>query len=350
MEASDNSDLPEVKKGLITGVDIGGTKTHIIDTESTNLHRYNTSDYSDVYAILDEYFYKIEARPERVAVAMAGPRDDATGNIKLTNLDWPVFSPKDAAERYSGTIFSTLHDMGAVAAGVVYAPGLDLIQLKKGIPANFGPKLAVTISTGVGLCVAAWNAESDKYFFFSGEGGHVGFQPYNEAEYRHLAHIFTKYDHPSVELAISGKHGVESWLEHSPELNDAPDLKNSVISAVNNNQPAGAILLENAKHGEGSNQSAAIAILDHMGTLLGNVLADYALAYRATGGIYVTGSVALGLAEYWAENTNFIKAFVRHGTADHAPWLEDMLGNMPIYLLSDPHIAVAGALAVAKRS
>jgi glucokinase len=338
-----------VKRGLVTGLDVGGTKVHILDSETTNLHRYATADYPDLYAVLDDYFLKSGTRPEKIVAAIAGPRDEKTGDVQFTTVPWPTFKPREAERRYPGTTFATRHDMGAVAAGMVYVPGLDLIELKAGKPAEYGPKIAITISTGVGLCVAIWDAERSGYLFFSGESGHMGFQPYTEAEHRHLAHIFTKYDHPSIELAISGKYGMEHWIEHSPELKRAAQLDKALQTVRAAGQPIGAVLLEFAKHSQGPDQVAAAAILGHMGGLVGNVLADYALIYRSTGGIYLTGSVALGLGEYWAEHTPFLKAFARHGTADHAPWIDEMLGAMPIYLMSDPNIGVAGALALAKR-
>jgi glucokinase len=89
-----------------------------------------------------------------------------------------------------------------------------------------------------------------------------------------------------------------------------------------------------------------------MGSFVGGFLADFALMYRATGGIYLTGSVSLALSEYWAEQTDFKKAFVRRGSAEHqyAPWLEPMLKAVPIYLMTDPHVATSGALALASLS
>ena len=339
-----------VKKGLIAGIDAGGTKVSILDTLSTKLHRYPAANYPDLYTLLDEYFASLQARPERIAIAMAGPRDDATGDVYPSNVAWPVFSLAETAKRYPGTAIQTMHDLASVAAGVVYMPGLDLIPLKKGKPVERGPKTAITISTGVGLCVATWDISSKRYYFFSGEPGHIGFQPYTEAERRHLAYIFTEYDHPSIELAISGKHGIMNWLKHSPELQEASELAAAIKHAVNSDQPTGAVLYEYAKHGSGVSKKAAAAILDNMGTLVGNVLADYALAYRSTGGIYLTGSVSMGLAEYWAEHTGFAKAFVRSGSEDHASWKKDMLSGIPIYLIGDQNIGVAGAFEIAKRT
>ncbi len=279
---------------------------------------------------------------------MAGPRDDDTGDVTPTNVPWPVFSPSEASKRFPGTEFETYHDLAGCAAGALHATSIDLKELKPGKPSPKGPAMSVTISTGVGVCVAIWDVKSKRRIFFSGELGHTGFQPYNEAERRHLAHLFTKFDHPSGELAISGKHGIESWLEHSPEMRYAHDLQLAIERALAADRPAGAVLLEFATEGTGANRDAARSILHNMGTLVGSILADYAFACRSTGGIYLTGSVALGLGEYWAENTDFAKAFVRHGTADHASWKKPMLEAIPIYLITDPNIGASGALALAK--
>lgn len=340
---------PATKTAFVAGIDVGGTKVHIADSTSTSVRQYNAPKFPDMYAVLDEYFEKVGARPSRMVLAMAGVRNSETGEVRSTNLSWPPFNPQETVKRYPGTIFETVHDMKGAAAGILHATGVDLKQLKPGIPATNGTKIAVTISTGVGVCAAIWDERTKEHFFYSGELGHVGFQPYNEAERRHLEHIFTKHRHPSVELAISGKHGVESWIEHSPEMHEAPELAAAVARAQEADRPVGAVLLEFATEGSGVSREAAHAILDHMGTLVGSVLADFTLAYMATGGVYLTGSVSLGLTEYWAEHTDFNKAFVRSGPNIFPAWLEDVLGNTPIYLVTNPNIGVAGALALAKQ-
>src|SRR5262249_19306590 len=129
MSTSDQPSSIPVKPGLVAGIDAGGTKVHILDTDSTNLHRFPAADYPDLCSLLEAYFVKIQARPERIAIAMAGPRNDETGDVHPTNIDWPVFSPAEAAERFPGTEIHTMHDLASVAAALVYLSGLDLIQL-----------------------------------------------------------------------------------------------------------------------------------------------------------------------------------------------------------------------------
>lgn len=334
--------------GFVAGVDVGGTKTEIADNRGSGLHRYVTADFPDLYAVLDDYFGKAGVRPERIAVAMAGPRNAETGEVKPTNFAWPAFDPNEAEERYPGTSFDTMQDMDAVMAGIVYDSGAIIKQLKSGRAVPKGTKVAVTISTGVNTCVAAWDRRSKRYVFITGEAGQVGFQPYNEAQERHLKYIFSQYEHPSVELALSGMFGIETWIEHTPEMRGARELADAVARAREAGRPVGAVLLAFATEGLGPSRAAAQMILGDMGALVGNVLADYALGSLATGGLYLTGSVSLGLAEYWAENTDMITAFVRTGTSDHAPWLEETLRDLPIYLVTSPNIAVEGALALAK--
>lgn len=340
----------KVRNDFVAGIDVGGTKVHILDTISTNLHRFTTNDYPDLYALLDEYFAKVQAHPTKITIAMAGPRDDVTGEVKMTNCPWPPFNPQEASKRYPDVGFATTNDMIATTAGIVKSTGVDLEVLKPGTPTATGTKFIFTISTGTNGCAAVWDEHSKKRVFVPCEAGHVGFQPYNKTQQKYLEHLFEKYDYPSVELAISGGFGMENWMDHLLTELDVPELTQAIERAKEAGRPLGMVLLEFATEGKGAVQKAAHTVLDHMGTLVGSVLASYALVFKATGGIYLTGSVSVGLAEYWAKHTDFAKAFTRKGMPDHAPWLEAMTTALPIYLSTDPHVAVAGALELAKSS
>lgn len=343
-----NSKKPQPQGDFVAGLDAGGTKTVILDSLSPKLHHYQTNDFKDLESLLEDYFEKSGGRPKKMVVALAGPRNDSNGEIKMTNCPWPVFNPQKASKRFPGTTFVTTNDMVATSAGAVNASSMDLKLLKPGKASPIGSKVTVTISTGVGTCIAAWDERTKRYVFVPGEGGHAGFQPYNEAEQRHLAHIFTKYEHPSVELAISGKFGMQHWIEHSPEVQEVPELASALERALKEGRPIGAVLMEFADSGTGAAKTAAHNMLDHMGRLVGNALADLALVAKASGGIYLTGSVSFNLGEYWAEKTGMNAAFVRRGTPEHSPWLEEVLSNIPIYLITDPYVAAKGALALAQ--
>lgn len=334
--------LPPVQADLIAGIDVGGTKVHIADTASTIVRRYNTPDYLTLDAILEDYFQVVKARPSRITVGMAGPRDDETGEIKLTNTTWPAFNPEAASVKY-GIHFTTANDMVATTAGVLQETGVDTLQLKAGTPSRTGTKVVIALSTGIGVAATVWDPHSDRYVILAGEGGHIGFQPKDEEEQKYLSYLHKKYPHASAELALSGKHGIDNLVSHSLEHLEHISLAGSIERAKEDNRPVGSVLMEYATQGEGIDRQTAEAILRSMGAILGSVIRDLTVTYKATGGVYLTGSVVLALGEYFAEKTEMNNRIIRHG-AVHDEWLK----KVPVSLITDPNVAVVGALALAK--
>jgi glucokinase len=176
-----------------------------------------------------------------------------------------------------------------------------------------------------------------------GLGGHVGFQPKSEEEHRYLRYLLTKDPHASAERALSGKYGVDNLVNYSLETTPAPGLESAVRMARNENRPVGAVLLALAQEGQGADQQVARSVLGTMGAMFGSLLRDWTEVYHATGGVYLTGSVALALSEYFAQSTDMLARFVESGP-EHDTWLE----KVPISLVTDPNVAVVGALALAK--
>ncbi|MDB5185543.1 MAG: glk, partial [Candidatus Saccharibacteria bacterium] len=184
---------------------------------------------------------------------------------------------------------------------------------------------------------------TNQRFVVPSEAGHIGFQPKNRAELRYLQNLWQKYPNASAEFALSGKHGFNNLMDKPLLAARAPKLARAVNTARQNDQPIGVVLSEFARLGKGSSKRMAQGILMQMGNMVGSLLRDYAVTFKATGGVYLTGSVSHGIGEYLAEHTGFNKRFVCEG-AVHAEWLKDV----PICLIDDPHIAVVGALALAK--
>lgn len=335
---------PTIDPGLYAGVDVGGTKVSILDSSNETFHRYRSNDFDSVESILDEYFAKLGKRPAGVALAMAGPRDDETGTVKLTNLDWPAFNPLEAEKRYPGTTFETINDMIGTAAGAFSEGSVDLEALKPGTPPQTGTKLVITVSTGIGAAAAVWDKHTRRYVFMASEGGHIGIQPENEEEAAYLKYLQTKYTHVSTEIALSGLAGVDSLIEHVLGQSPTERLAPAIERARKAGRPVGAVLLEFATEGEGNDKEIAQRILSQMGNMLGSAIRDLVVAFKSTGGVYLTGSISLALGEYFASETDFLKRFVHKGAA-HDTWIE----KIPVYLVTDPHVAVKGALSVAQQ-
>lgn len=333
-----------VDRSLFTGMDVGGTKIGILDTRSETYHRYTTSDYATMEDVLDDYFAKLGKRPAKIVLAIAGPRDDETGTAKLTNGTMPPFNPVDAEKRYPGTTFETVNDMIGTAAGALAEEGVELKELKSGAPARTGTKLILAISTGFGAAAAVWDRRSEQYVFIASEGGHAGIQPENDAEIAYLKYLQTKHPHVSAEIALSGKLGINHLVDHVLTEHYDTELIAAIKRAREAGRPVGSVLLEFAEAGEGTSRDVARMILEHLGNMLGSTMCDLAIAFVATGGVYLTGSVALALGEYLAVETNMLQRFARNGSV-HDSWLE----KTPIYLITDPHVAAKGALSLAKQ-
>ncbi|MDB5186359.1 MAG: Glucokinase, partial [Candidatus Saccharibacteria bacterium] len=127
----DANTLPPIDNNLFTGVDVGGTKVEITDTSGPNLNRFNTGDYASLEEILTQYIAGSGSRPARIVIGMAGPRNDETGAVQLTNGTWPTFEPGVASEKFGIPIVTT-NDMVVTAAGVMHSQDLVIKTLHSG--------------------------------------------------------------------------------------------------------------------------------------------------------------------------------------------------------------------------
>ena len=340
-----------VIEDFFTGIDVGASKIDIADTLSPTVRRFRTATYGSTEEVLDYYIQTEQVVPKAIVIGMPGARDDETGVVTPTNneeIQWPAFDPQVASDRY-GTKIATKNDMEVAAAGVLEETAEDWEQIKPGEVAETGTKLIGTHSSGIGTSAAIWDRRSERFVIMPAEGGHIGWQPKNEWEIGYLRDLNRHYPHASAESSLSGLHGIDNLVSYifsqaDGSVSYANALGEAIVEDRRAGSPVGATLLEFATKGDDdANQDTAQTILRHFGEMTGSALRDLAVATKATGGVYMTGSVALGMYEYLAENTKFSQRFVREG-APHAKWLE----KVPISLIIDPHVAAIGALALAR--
>lgn len=333
--------LPPIMTGHLAGIDVGGTKVWVADTLEHTVKKYRTREHRSMESVLEDYFIKVGSRPSRIVIGMAGARSDSTGEVSLTNADWPVFYPEEASKKY-GIEISTANDLVVTAAGMLVEPPLNLLKIKPGRVVEKGAKLVVSISTGIGAAAAVWDEMAGRYVVMPGEGGHISFQPKNEYENDYLRYLSKKYTHVSIERALSGKHGLDNLIDHSLMNLPGDDIEAAIHRARKAGRPVGAVLLEYALQGSGTGRQTAQTILGRLGAMIGSALRDLTVVYKATGGVYLTGSVALALAEYLAVETDMIDRIVHTG-AVHEEWIE----KLPVFLMTNPDVAAAGALKMA---
>jgi len=261
---------------LFVGIDVGGTKIGILDTRGETYHRYTTNDHTKMEDVLDDYFASLSKRPAKVVLAMAGPRDEETGAIEITNGNLPAFNPKDAEKRYPGTQFETVNDMVGTAAGVLAEEGIELRELKPGTPTRTGTKLIVALSTGFNASAAVWNTHTERYIIVASESGHIGIQPENDTEIAYLRYLQTKYPHVSAEIALSGKMGINHLVDHILMEHYDTELIAAIQRARQDGRPVGSVLLEFAEVGEGTSRDVSRIVLRQLGNMLGSAMSDLA--------------------------------------------------------------------------
>lgn len=219
---------------------------------------------------------------------------------------------------------------------------LDLKTLKAGQSSPTGTKLIMTLSTAVGAAAAVWDSHSQRYVFMATEAGHIGVQPKSADEFKYLEFLQSQHPHASAERALSGKHGIKNLVRHSLEQLPKSRLSQAVERALQADQPLGTVLLEFALEDKGSAGQAARRILGNFDAMIGSVVLNLTVAFNATCGVYLTGSVGLGLGEYLAEQTDFKQRFIQAGSVH-----DERLEKIPIQLVTNPNVAVIGALAIA---
>lgn len=348
---SEVAELP-IREDLYVGIDGGGTTINEADTQSSEACSYKTGDFANMDKFIDVQCEELGGIPVAIEVGLAGSRDDVTGVISLTNnedIDWPPFDPR-ATSRRLGNRVRTRNDMVIAMAGVLQEGPADWQELTEdGEATETGNRVVVTHSTGIGTAAAVWDEVTEKWVIMQAEGGHTGWQPKDEFEFRYLRHLNKMLRHASAELSLSGFRGIDNLINyslvHAGKKDKLPQesLLEAIEEARLEKEPVGAVVVEFATQGEGSDQAAAHIILSRMGAIVGGVLRDKAVDYKATGGIYATGSMAHALWPYMFKHTELKQRFVREG-ATHDDWIE----KIPINLVIDPHVGAIGALALAK--
>ncbi len=312
---------PIAKPCLIA--DVGGTNSRIALWSPTAAGRgivadsnYRNDDYDSFIEVLAAWQREHKTEAARAIVAVAGPVRD--GVVTLSNRDWS-FSTGEICTALSLESARMYNDFYAQALAVPeLAPG-EKIRLGLTGASLAGGTIGI-LGPGTGLGVAGLQPGGGGYHVISGEGGNAGIAAHSEDEAELLGRIRADKGFCSAEHVISGA-GLE-LLDRllNGENRPAPDIARA------------------ARHGESGAQRA----IAQMWRFLGSFAGDLALTLGATGGVYITGGVALANRESLLES-EFSQRFVDKGR--YRSYLE----NIPTYLIIAEEPALIGLAADASR-
>ncbi|ARP99420.1 glucokinase [Pseudorhodoplanes sinuspersici] len=255
--------------------------------------------------------------PRAAVLALAAPING--DEITLTNRDWCWRLP-DLSARFGISSIHAVNDFEALAWAVPSLNDGDLQPIGEAKSFPHGVKLVVGPGTGLGT--AALVPVRDGYQVIASEGGHCSFGPAfadEEPIFRRLAEEKAPL---SAECIVSGP-GLERL--HVAMHPGTMKLKCEMI----------------VMQARAGNREARATIAMFV-RLLGRFAGDMALAFKATGGVYIAGGAATGLGTLFDERL-FRAAFERH------PPHEALLKDIPSALITCIEPGLIGCVAVAER-
>jgi glucokinase len=320
---------------LIAG-DIGGTKTDLaiysnesgphVPLAQTEVH---STDYSSLQAIVTEFLAQVKMSVDVASFDVAGPVID--GHVKTTNLPW-VMDEISMAKDLKLKSVHLMNDLEAVARSVPVLRAADLLTINKGEPVPSGPIAIIAPGTGLGESFLTW--EGSQYSAHSSEGGHSDFSPTNEQQIGLLRYLIPRFGHVGVERVCSGigVPNIYEYLRDEERIPERAEVAQLIASAKDHTRA----ILDAAVDPKNPSELCR-ATIEVLISILASEAANLVLKVFATGGIYISGGIALHLLDALQE-PQFMQAFTNKGR------FKELMARIPIHVITT-RAALVGAAA-----
>ncbi len=273
--------------------------------------------FPGIDAAISSYLEEIEIQPDAAVLAVAGPVNGH--EIALTNRAWR-FHLGDLAAQFGLSRIHAVNDFEALAWALPRLGADDMRRLGSGTEPGACLGAKIVIGPGTGLGVAALVPSGDGWQSVASEGGHASFGADTPEEEPVFARLRAR-GRVSAETVLSGP-GL-ARLHAALHPGTPPLAPETVVAHAQAGDPA------------------ARATTQLFVRLLGRFAGDVALTFKATGGVYVTGGVALGLGPLLDERL-FRAAFEAH-----SPY-EKLLAAVPTCLVTCVEPGLIGCAALAE--
>jgi len=307
--------------------DVGGTHARVAvvcaprgePLKVEQFRKYACAEYPSLAAILRDFLDAAGGHIDEVALACAGYA--VSGNLINSNLPWPV-SIDEMRTALGLRRLGLVNDFEAVAYGV---PGIDrsgtvLLSGPAETPAA-GPVLVVGPGTGLGAAVRI--PAPGCTVVLATEAGQTGFAPGSELEIEILRLLRRSASHVPVEQLLSGPGLVNLYGALCALRGATPVLR------------APAAISDAAVNGR---DELAREALEVFCGLLGGVVGDLVLLYRAQAGVYLAGGI-LPQIQSFLLHSSFKARFLDKGQ------MRPVLERVPVRLIDHGQIGVIGAAA-----
>lgn len=253
--------------------DIGGTGSRLAlmqDGQASEVREYSNARFSNFDEILQDYLRPLAQRPQRLAIAAAGPVLD--GQTHMTNLGWDLDSASIAAA-FGFRQVELVNDFFALAWSTLHLQTSDVCRVGGGAQRAHANR--VILGPGTGLGVSALVTDGEGWIAVAGEGGHVSMAATNPQEAELIDSARLQFGHGSAERLVSGA-GLAFIYQHVSGQSCSPE-------EVTTRALAGDYRATDA--------------LNLFFALLGTVASNLAITFGAHGGVYLAGGILPAVLE-----------------------------------------------------
>ena len=306
--------------------DVGGTNTRIglapaMTPGEQSVAYYENAGFGALADVIRAYLAgHAQARPDAVAVAIAGPV--AHGRGRLTNLDWQA-DAETLAEISGAPVAHVLNDLAAQGYALDHLAPAAVERVLAGEDGGPGAGAArLVVGIGTGFNAAAVHTIGARAFVAPGECGHAalcGRGPVPGALADWIAERNGGF--ASVEDALSGR-----------------GLENCDLFLAGGDGPAGKRRATEIVAAAHRGEDRALRAVRLFRDVLGAVIGDLALTFLPFGGIYLTGGVARSVLPFLG-GQGFAGAFRAKGR--FATFME----RFPVSVVTDDTAALTGCTA-----
>jgi glucokinase len=304
--------------------DIGGTNCRLSLVPEAGaphepLARIGTGSHPTPEAALESVLATLSQRPRSAVLAVAGPLEGRSA--QLTNANWSFDGPGlgRALSLEQGLL---VNDFEALAASLAVLGDRDLTTLVQGRPEPEGLRLVLGPGTGFGASALVMRA--GRGLLIPTEAGHIGIGPEGPMEDKIWPALTAGLPRVTVEGLLSG----DGLVRFHRAVASQSGMLEADVSAAD--------VTTLALDGD----PAALMAVVCFWRLLARVAGDLALAFKATGGVYIAGGIVprlLPLAD---------KATI-HAVFCGKPPMEDLAARFALHVITAGDAAEQGLAAVA---
>jgi glucokinase len=323
----------EDNRAMILAGEIGATRTRLaaFQKDGSRLQMvvektYMSQEHSGLSEIITAFIMTEGIGVHQACFGVAGPV--RRGRCQVLNLGW-IIDARELAKQLKLDAVGMLNDLEAYAYGVDGLDSKDLVTLNEGSEDAEGNRAVISARTGLGVAGLYW--DGFRHHPFACEGGHTDFGPRDVLETELLAYLQIKYGRISYERIVSGLgiKNIYDFLRDARKAEEPQWLKDQMAAAPD----APALISRLAAEGKAAicDQTMKMFVSIY-GAQTGNV----ALAFMATGGIFLGGSVAAKNLSLM-KNPIFMQSYLDKGR------MASLLKEMPITIVLNDDAGLIGA-------